>query len=114
MKLTPIAVAILTTNLLASCGGGGGSQVDQDSPISTTPDTSTGTTPPAIIIKTGFITSFGSIYIDGQRYLTDTSTISVNNQLGQDVSSLKVGMKISLAFDETAEGETPEANEVHY
>ncbi len=114
MKLTPIAVAILTTNLLASCGGGGGSQVDQDSPISTTPDTSTGTTPPAIIIKTGFITGFGSIYIDGQRYLTDTSTISVNNQLGQDVSSLKVGMKISLAFDETAEGETPEANEVHY
>lgn len=115
MKHNPIALALITTNLLVGCGGGSGSVSAPE--IAIAPDNSTdngAVTSPSTIIKTGVISGFGSIYLDGQRYLTDSSSISVNGLLGQDISDLKVGMKISLAVNESADGSTPEAVEVNY
>ena len=114
MKHNQIALALII-NLLAGCGGGSGSvSAPEIAMASENPTDNGAVTSPSTIIKTGVISGFGSIYLDGQRYLTDSSSISVNGLLGQDISDLKVGMKISVAVNESEDGSTPEAMEVNY
>ena len=114
MKHNQIALALII-NLLAGCGGGSGSVSAPEIAMAPENPTDNGAvTSLSTIIKTGVISGFGSIYLDGQRYLTDSSSISVNGLLGQDISDLKVGMKISVAVNESEDGSTPEAMEVNY
>ena len=64
--------------------------------------------------STGVITGFGSVYVNGTRYITDTSNIIHNATDGAAASSLKVGMKVVVSADQPADGSAPIAAEVKY
>ncbi len=91
---------IITATLLFGCGGS-----------ETTPSLVSST--PSLVSSTGVITGFGSVYVDGVRYLTDNADISINGNSGSDVSLLKVGMHVTIASSDD-NSETPEASRVTY
>lgn len=101
-----IASSVLFGLTLAGCGGGASSD-NNITPVTPTP------TPDPVVIKTGIITGFGSIHIDGKRYLTDNAEFTVNGQAGSNIEQLHVGMKVSIATNEV-DSETPEAVSVNY
>ena len=106
IKLSMIASSVLFGLTLAGCGGGASSD-NNITPVTPTP------TPDPVVIKTGIITGFGSIHIDGKRYLTDNAEFTVNGQAGSNIEQLHVGMKVSIATNEV-DSETPEAVSVNY
>ena len=95
-----IALSVLPFALVA-CGGGSSEESNEIPEPSTTapsettplPDESSST---AITVKQGVITGFGSVYLDGKRYLTDNANIIINGIEGQAIDQLKVGMTINL------------------
>jgi hypothetical protein len=97
---------IITAILLFGCGG---------SETTITPDNqpATITSSPSLISSTGVITGFGSVYVDGVRYITDNADIKINGNSGSDVSLLKVGMQVTIASSDD-NSETPEASRVTY
>lgn len=106
IKLSMIASSVLFGLTLVGCGGGASSD-NNITPVTPTP------TPDPVVIKTGIITGFGSIHIDGKRYLTDNAEFTVNGQAGSNIDQLHVGMKVSIATNEV-DSETPEAVSVNY
>jgi len=76
--------------------------------------TSNPTTPAAVINKTtsGVITGFGSIFINGVEYETDSASFVVDGVEG-DESLLKLGMVVTLSGDAAADG-TGEAIAVEF
>lgn len=110
MRLHQISIALLSSQLLFACGGSGESASTPSagpSPVPTAPQLTT-------IIKTGVITGFGSVYVDGQRFNTDNSTFNVNGQDGQSIEQLQVGMKISMSVQESDDDTQSTVNSVHY
>lgn len=103
-----IASSVLFGLTLVGCGGGASSD-NNITPVTPTPTP----TPNPVVIKTGIITGFGSIHIDGKRYLTDNAEFTVNGQAGSNIDQLHVGMKVSIATNEV-DSETPEAVSVNY
>jgi predicted RNA-binding protein len=97
---------IITATLLFGCGG---------SETTITPDIQPATisSSPSLVSSTGVITGFGSIYVDGVRYITDNADININGKSGSDVSLLKVGMQVTIASSDD-NSETPEASRVSY
>lgn len=91
---------IITATLLFGCGGS-----------ETTPSLVSST--PSLVSSTGVITGFGSVYVDGVRYLTDNADISINGNSGSDVSLLKVGMHVTIVSSDD-NSETPVASRVTY
>jgi hypothetical protein len=108
IKLSMIASSVLFGLTLVGCGGGASSD-NNITPVTPTPIP----TPDPVVIKTGIITGFGSIHIDGKRYLTDNAEFTVNGQAGSNIDQLHVGMKVSIATNEV-DSETPEAVSVNY
>ena len=108
IKLSMIASSVLFGLTLVGCGGGASSD-NNITPVTPTPTP----TPDPVVIKTGIITGFGSIHIDGKRYLTDNAEFTVNGQAGSNIDQLHVGMKVSIATNEV-DSETPEAVSVNY
>jgi hypothetical protein len=100
---------IITATLLFGCGGSGGSETTIAPPSQPAPISSS----PSLVSSTGVITGFGSVYVDGVRYLTDNADISINGNSGSDVSLLKVGMHVTIASSDD-NSETPEASRVTY
>lgn len=101
--IRPFAVACGTLLIAAGCGGGGGS---------TTPGT--GTTQPDPVQDTsnevstiGVVTGFGSVFVNGERYeVVSSTTVNVEGdgeRLGDD-SALKLGMKVRIQAEESADG----------
>ena len=105
-----IASSVLFGLTLVGCGGGASSD-NNITPVTPTPTPTP--TPDPVVIKTGIITGFGSIHIDGKRYLTDNAEFTVNGQAGSNIDQLHVGMKVSIATNEV-DSETPEAVSVNY
>ncbi|MBA6265362.1 DUF5666 domain-containing protein [Colwellia sp. Bg11-12] len=102
---------IITATLLFGCGGSGGSETtitpappSQPEPIASSP---------SLVSSTGVITGFGSVYVNGVRYLTDNADININGNSGADVSLLKVGMHVTIASSDD-NSESPEALRVTY
>lgn len=97
---------IITATLLFGCGG---------SETTITPDNQPATisSSPSLVSSTGVITGFGSVYVDGVRYITDNADININGKSGSDVSLLKVGMQVTIASSDD-NSETPEASRVSY
>ena len=92
---------VVAIPLLNSCGGGGGSSVAEGGIGGTG-------------ISVGRITEFGSIYVNGIKYETDTSTtFTINNQPG-DESGLAVGMVVRLSGSKDAATATGTAVSVDY
>ena len=97
---------IITATLLFGCGG---------SETTITPDNQPATisSSPSLVSSTGVITGFGSVYVDGVRYITDNADININGKSGSNVSLLKVGMQVTIASSDD-NSETPEASRVSY
>jgi len=111
MRFHKITLAIISSQLLYACGGGG----DTSSNITPIPPSTAPTSPTvSTVIKTGVVTGFGSVYVDGQRFTTDNTSFTINGQAGQSIEQLKVGMKISMNVQESDENDTHSVSSVLY
>jgi len=111
MRFYKITLAIISSHLLYACGGGG----DTSSNITPIPPSTAPTSPTvSTVIKTGVVTGFGSVYVDGQRFTTDNTSFTINGQAGQSIEQLKVGMKISMNVQESDENDTHSVSSVLY
>jgi hypothetical protein len=111
MRFYKITLAIISSQLLYACGGGG----DTSSNITPIPPSTAPTSPTvSTVIKTGVVTGFGSVYVDGQRFTTDNTSFTINGQAGQSIEQLKVGMKISMNVQESDENDTHSVSSVLY
>ncbi len=107
MKIHYLAICIGSALLISACGGSSSGNADATPapPVSDTPVTSN-------FAITGVITGFGSIYIDGNRFETDNSSVSVNGE-SSSIDHLKVGMNIKLSYQQDSSGNTS-ATSVEY
>lgn len=110
MKPSFLLSTITFTIILAGCGG--------NSSSSNNPSVNSPVVPvvPTVskVIKTGTITGFGSIYIDGKRYITDNAAVTTNGNTGRSITDLSVGMRVSLLVNESNDGSDSEATQVSY
>lgn len=102
-------IPLILTLLLIGCGGGSDSSSQPTiepppPPPSTSQPTST----------TGVITGFGSVYIDGIEYETDSSTVSTDDNDNADENDLQIGMIVSLDGEVNDDGKTGTAHNIHY
>lgn len=91
-----ISLAIITSAVTACSGGGGSTQSDTE------------------ITSIGTITGFGSVYVNGVKYETHSSTYSVDDNDAFDDSALAVGMKVKLKGTVNANGTTGTATSIVY
>ncbi len=111
MHVKKLVIAVLSSHLLIACGGSNTiKQTSAPAPVSpvTPPQSDT------LVIKSGIVTGFGSIYVDGQRFLSDNAQFTVNGQEGQSIDSLKVGMKISMGVQYSDDDQSPHLTHVLY
>lgn len=110
MKPSFLLSTLTFTIILAGCGG--------NSSSSNNPSVNSPVVPvvPTVskVIKTGTITGFGSIYIDGKRYITDNAAVTTNGNTGRSITDLSVGMRVSLLVNESNDGSDSEATQVSY
>lgn len=106
MKLTVISLAIATAIGLTGCGGGGGG--GSSSGVGTTASNSTTTS--------GVITGFGSVFVDGVEFETDSSSFSLDD--GDDgleaEDELAVGMVVTVTGTVNADGVTGIAEHIEF
>lgn len=96
-----LALAVLFT-FTACGGGGGGSGTVASGGISGTGSSSTGT-----------ITSFGSVYVNGVKFDTTSSSVSIDGASGTE-SQLKVGMVVKVKGTIYSEGTTGSATSIKF
>lgn len=77
------SLPVLAALLLVACGGGGG---DGSTPSSTTQ--------PAVVAQ-GAITGFGSVHVNGQRFVTTSTAFTIDGESGTQ-SDLRVGHMIRV------------------
>ena len=99
---------LLATVLLTACGGGGTGSSDADIAQGVASKTSS-----VSFVKSGVITGFGSIIVDGQRIATDTVRTIANGNASDDIQMLKVGMKVSVLADKGDDDEVS-AQDIYY
>jgi len=106
LKITAIALAITSITGLTACGGGSG---DSDSTNS-----STGTS--GNTITSGVVTGFGSIFVDGVEFETDSSSFSLDDgdDGPEDEDGLAVGMVVTVTGTVNADGITGTAEHIEF
>jgi len=62
----------------------------------------------------GMITDFGSVFVNGIEYFTNTAAISINGQTNRPESELKIGMPIKVTGTLNSDGRTGQANTIIY
>lgn len=106
-----LALAIATT--LTACGG---SDSGSDVAASDTPDTA----PPAeqspsdATVVEGVVTGFGSVYVNGKRYVSDGAAFTISGKSGALESGLKMGMVVRVLATQSEDGTDPQATEIVY
>lgn len=99
---------IITATLLLGCGG------SSEESVVTLPQQELVANPSSSKVSSaGVITGFGSVYVDGVKYNTDAADININGKSGSDISSLKVGMHVTVTSSDDG-SESPEASTVSY
>ena len=108
MKTNSKILSLVTacTLIIVGCGGS-----DEKTPTKT-PNSKDKA--PIKVTSSGVITGFGSVYVNGTRYITETSNIINNGTSGAEESSLKVGMRVIVSADKPTDGSAPIAEEVKY
>ncbi len=99
LLIQSIALA-LATGGIAACGGGGGGGDGTPTGASTT--------------TVGTITGFGSIYVNGVEYETDSATFDIDDDQSLTEADLEVGMKVKVEGTVNADGVTGTATSVFY
>ena len=104
LKITAVSLAIASIIGLTACGGGGG---DSDS---------TGTSTPSNSITSGVVTGFGSVFVDGVEFETDSSSFSLDDgdDGREDEDGLAVGMVVSVTGTVNADGVTGTATHIEF
>ncbi|MEN8206350.1 MAG: DUF5666 domain-containing protein [Pseudomonadota bacterium] len=102
-KITAISLAIASIIGLTACGGGGSDSTD-----------STGTS--GNTITSGVVTGFGSIFVDGVEFETDSSSFSLDDgDDGQEnEDGLAVGMVVTITGTVNTDGATGTAKHVEF
>jgi len=100
----PLALGILLT--LAGCGGGGSSGGPVAAPAP-------GPSAPTPISAVGTIDGFGSVYVNGIEFETDSSSYSVDDEDAFDDSSLSVGMVVKVEGT-ISDDNSGTATSIHY
>ena len=108
LKQSIFSLAIAST--LAGCGGSSTSAIPPSVPTVPTPPTSSATTTQI----TGVITGFGSVFINGVEYETDSAEVSTDDNAGASETDLHVGMVITLNGEVNEDGITGNASSIHY
>jgi hypothetical protein len=89
-RLAPFVLAG-AASLLAACGGGGGA----DGTAAADP-TAAASEAAAVSLKTGRITGFGSIIVDGVRYDDSTASFADDDGGSRDRSGMRLGMVVEV------------------
>lgn len=97
-RLIEWIILALASSALAACGGGGGGS-------------SAGT---AGISSVGTITGFGSIYVNGIEFETDSTSYRVDDEDRFDDSALAIGMKVKVEGTINDDGMSGIATSVYY
>jgi hypothetical protein len=101
---------LIITSTLAGCGGSSTSPTPSPYPtVPTSPTSSTTTTE-----ITGVITGFGSVYINGVEYETESAEVSTDDNAGASETDLQIGMVITLNGEINDDGTTGSASSIHY
>ena len=102
-KVGLISVAVFALLALAACGGGGGGGTTSAGGGSASTSTS----------STGTITGFGSVYVNGVKFDTASTSISLDGASGSE-SLLKVGMVVKVKGTISADGSTGSASSIKF
>ncbi len=97
MKAQHLVPTILAVSVLSACGGGGGSVAG----IGGTGITSTGT-----------IDGFGSIFVNGVRYDTDSADVTIDSDNNANANDLRLGMIVTVSGILNDDGNTGIASSV--
>ncbi len=92
------ASLMVTSLLLTGCGGSGS---DTSATSSTT-------------VNRGVITGFGSVYVNGIKFETQQTEFTVDNNIENDQSNLKIGMVVTVNGTVNADGVTGTATSIQY
>ncbi len=103
---------VITLLLLSACGGSSTTTEPETTPPPTT------TPPPAPeptnTETTGVITGFGSVFINGVEYETDSTEVTTDDSATASEADLQVGMIVSLTGTVNDDGTTGTASAIHY
>ncbi|MDB5956117.1 DUF5666 domain-containing protein [Ramlibacter sp.] len=91
---------------LAACGGGGGS-TSADS----TGSGGTGTTASPTVVSSGVITAFGSVFVNGHRFGTNSARV-IDDDTGVATAGA-VGLEVGMVVDVRHRDNAAEADELH-
>ena len=104
LRITALSLAIASVTGLTACGGGGSDSTDSDTATSGNTTTS------------GVVTGFGSIFVDGVEFETESSSFSLDD--GDDgpenEDGLAVGMVVTVTGTVNADGVTGIAKHVEF
>ena len=105
LKITAVSLTIASLTGLTACGGGGGSD---------STGSSTGT--PGNTITSGVVTGFGSVFVDGVEFETDSSSFSLDDgdDGPEDEDELAVGMVVTVTGTVNADGVTGTADHIEF
>jgi len=103
-SLNAVVVAFLL--LLTACSGG------SDSSIASSDGGIEGTGAP--VASAGAISSFGSVFVNGVEYETNTTDIIIDDEAAQPESALKVGMLVLVRGTENSSGLTGSATSITF
>ncbi|MGB5180162.1 MAG: DUF5666 domain-containing protein [Gammaproteobacteria bacterium] len=103
LKITSVSLAIAGIIGLTACGGGGSGS-----------DSSTPTT--GSMITSGVVTGFGSVFVDGVEFETDSSSFSLDDGDDgiEDEDGLAVGMVVTVTGTVNADGKTGTAKHIEF
>jgi hypothetical protein len=109
LKITTISLAIASVIGLTACGGGSGGSGGSDSTGS-----STGTS--GNTITSGVVTGFGSVFVDGVEFETDSSSFSLDDgdDGPEDEDGLAVGMVVTVTGTVNTDGVTGTADHIEF
>lgn len=106
-------IIIAACALLAACGSGGSSSMSDTTKAPADSDQGGGTAP-VDIVSTGVITGFGSIFVNGVEFDTNSATVDTDESTGLGEARLQVGMLVTVDGQVNTDGRTGAASRVHY
>ena len=106
---TPAQALCIALGLaLTGCGGGGGGG---STPAAVTQSTDPGTLPRQVSTSTGTIDGFGSIFVNGVKFETDDSEVSLDGRASTQ-DKLRLGMVVTVHGSVNDDGRTGTADQV--
>ena len=98
IKQSHILVSALSALIISACGGGGGGLAGIGG---------------SGYISSGTITSFGSVFVNGVKFETDSSTFEIEDASGTQ-QGLRIGMVVQVSGSINADGITGTATHINY